>query len=110
VNLSDLIGLVVVLLIFGLMVFFAAQGRQRPRIYLRDIPAFSRLRKGIGLAVEAGQRLHVSLGHGGVNGFQGASTLLGLSLLRRIARAASRYRDGSTGSARGGERGTREST
>ncbi len=88
-NLSSLLGLVTVLLIFGLMVFFAIRGRQRARSYLRDIPAFSKLRRGIGLAVEAGQRLHISLGHGGINGFQGASTLLGLSLLRRIARAAS---------------------
>lgn len=88
-NLSDLLGFAAVLLVFGLMIAFAVIGRTRARNYLRDIPAFSKLRLGIGLSVEAGQRLHISLGHGGVNGLRGAATLVGLSLLQRIARAAS---------------------
>ena len=78
-----------VLLSFGLIAFFIFLGRRRARRELRDIPAFNRLVRGVGLAVEAGQRLHLSLGHGGVSGPQGASTLVGLSMLQRIARAAS---------------------
>ena len=88
-NTSNLLGLVFVLLFFGLMLFFAFTGRKKTQRYLRDIPAFSRLRRGIGLAVEAGQRLHISLGRGGVMGPEGTSALVGLSMLQRIARAAS---------------------
>jgi hypothetical protein len=94
VNLSDffgdLVGVGFVLVFLVLMVTFTILARQRPRrTYLRDISAFTKLRQGIGLAVEAGQRLHISLGHGGINGSRGASALVGLSMLQRIARAAS---------------------
>lgn len=88
-NLSDLIGLGFIVTFFVLILVFTITGRKRTRRYLRDIPAFARLRRSIGLAVEAGQRLHVSLGYGGVSGVQGASALVGLSMLQRIARAAS---------------------
>ena len=84
-----LLGFVFVLLFLGLIVLFLFMGRRRVRRSLRDIPAFTRLVRGVGLAVEAGQRLHLSLGHGGINGPQGASALVGLSMLQRIARAAS---------------------
>lgn len=85
----NLIGFGFVMLFFALMVAFAVIGWKRSVRGLRDIPAFTRLRRGVGLAVEAGQRLHVSLGHGGISGEQGGSALVGLSVLRRIARAAS---------------------
>lgn len=88
-NLINLVGLVLVVLIFGLMLLFAWWEKKHARPVFRDIPAFSRLRKGIGLSVEAGQRLHLSLGHGGVSGLRGGSTFIGLALLNRIARAAS---------------------
>jgi hypothetical protein len=78
-----------VLVFLALMIFFGTVGRNRARQKLREIPAFARLRRGIGLAVEAGQRLHVSLGRGGVIGPQGASALVGLSMLQRISRVAS---------------------
>jgi hypothetical protein len=89
VSTTDLFGLIFILAFFGLMLFFAFTGRKKTQRYLRDIPAFSRLRRGIGLAVEAGQRLHISLGRGGVVGVEGASAFVGLSMLQRIARAAS---------------------
>jgi hypothetical protein len=85
----NLFGFAFVLLFFGLIVVFLFLGRRRTRRNLRDIPAFARLVRGVGLAVEAGQRLHLSLGHGGVSGPQGATALVGLSMLKRIARAAS---------------------
>ncbi len=88
-GLVGLVGFVFVLFFFGLMVIFAAAGRRQPGRFLRDIPAFARLGRAIGLAVEAGQRLHISLGRGELNGLQGASALVGLSLLQRIARIAS---------------------
>jgi hypothetical protein len=86
---TDLVGLAFLVIFFALMIVFATVGRGRPKRYLREAPAFSRLSKGIGLAVEAGRRLHISLGHGGVSGLQGMSAMIGLSMLQRIARAAS---------------------
>lgn len=86
---TGFLGLILVLLFIGLMVFFAMGKRWQSRRNLREIPAYSKLSQGVGKAVESGQRLHISLGHGGVNDVQGASTLIGLSLLQRIARAAS---------------------
>lgn len=84
-----LIGLAFVLVAFGLIVIFAAASRSRPAMYLREIPAFSRLARAIGLAVEAGKRLHISLGRGDLTGLQAGSALIGLSVLERIALAAS---------------------
>lgn len=86
---SGMVGLVFVLVFFGLMVVFSFFSKRRPRRLLREIPAFARLDRSIGLAVEAGQRLHVSLGWGDFNGLSGASALLGLVVLQRIARVAS---------------------
>jgi hypothetical protein len=85
----ELLGLVFILVFLSLMVVFAIKGKSQRMQNLREIPAFARLKRGIGLAVEAGQRLHLSLGHGGVYGQQGASALIGLTVLQRIARAAS---------------------
>jgi len=89
VSLSSLLGLVLILAFAGIMVFFALRSRKEPRANLREIPAFTRLRRGLGLAVEAGERIHISLGYGGVTGVPGGSTLLGLGLLQRVARTAS---------------------
>jgi hypothetical protein len=89
VDLTGWVGLGTIVCITGLMAYFGLRPQSNFRRYLREIPAFTKLRNGIGLAVEAGQRLHISLGHGGVIGLPGASTILGLSMLQRIARAAS---------------------
>lgn len=83
-----LLGLILVLVFFVLMLIFAMLGRSSTHRSLREIPAFSYLRRGIGLAVEAGSRLHISLGHGGIDGPRGSSALVGLSLLQRIGRVA----------------------
>lgn len=86
-------GLVLIVVFVSLMLVYGWSSRrtgQPPRISrLRGIPAFARLGRGVGLAVEAGQRLHLSLGSGGVQGLRGVSALVGLSMLQRIARAAS---------------------
>ena len=88
-NLTGIAGLIFVLLFFGMIIVLAAAGRNRPGRQLREIPAFTRLRKAVGLAVEAGTRLHISIGSGPLTGLQGASALMGLNILGRIARAAS---------------------
>lgn len=76
-------------LFFIVLIVFALVTRKRPERQLREIPAFARLGRSIGLAVEAGKRLHISLGYGGVTDVQGASGVVGLTMLQRIARAAS---------------------
>jgi hypothetical protein len=88
-NGSQIAGILFLLLFVGLIIYFLRVNSQHPASYLRDIRAFSRFRRGIGLAVETGQRLHIALGHGGILYEQGGSGLVGLSLLQRIARAAS---------------------
>jgi hypothetical protein len=89
VTLAGLLGFIFILIFFGLMILFAASNRSRPGISLRRIPAFTKLRRVIGLAVEAGNRLHISIGQGGVIGTESASAFVGLSVLERLARSAS---------------------
>jgi len=88
VNLSTILGTVFVLAFILLVLGLGIWGRKRPARLFRDIPAFARLGRAIGMAVEAGSRLHVSLGRGGTTGAQIAPALVGLGLLERIARAA----------------------
>lgn len=83
------LGLAVLILFLLLMIAFSVASRRGPRPQLREIPAFARLGQAIGLAVEAGERLHVSLGSESLFGLRGASALVGFTILRRIAQAAS---------------------
>jgi len=56
---------------------------------LREIPAFTQLVRTLGLSVEDGTRLHISLGHGGLLDARGGSALAGLAALRHIAERTS---------------------
>jgi hypothetical protein len=89
VDLTGIFGLLLVLLSLGLIVVFAAAGRNRPGRQLREIPAFTRLRRAVGLAVEVGSRVHISIGRGGLLGMQNAAAFSGLVMADRITRAAS---------------------
>jgi hypothetical protein len=86
---GEYLGLLFTLLCLGLIIIFAILGRNRPGRNLREIPGFIRFRREVGLAVEAGKRLHISLGRGSINDLQGGSALIGLTMLNRCARAAS---------------------
>ncbi len=88
-NLIGILALLFVLLSFGFLVIFAAAGHNQPGRNLRDLPAFTRLRRAVGLAVEMGTRFHVSLGRGNFLGTENAAAFAGLSMLDRISRAAS---------------------
>ena len=88
-TLSGLLGLVFIIIFGGVMMMFFVTGRSRPGVNLRKIEAFTKLRRAIGLAVEAGSRLHISIGRGGVIGPESASSFVGLSVLERLARSAS---------------------
>ncbi len=90
-NLSPqgIVGLLFIILFWAVMLFSMLLGRRKSAYRLRTLPALEHFVKAIGLAVEAGSRLHVGLGRGGVIGARGAISLVGLSLLERIARVAS---------------------
>jgi len=84
------LGLIFIFIFFSLMIFFAAsRGRLKPFRNLREISAFEKLRRSIGLSVESGSRLHISLGRGNLISPQSAAAFIGLSTLARIARATS---------------------
>ncbi len=88
-TLSTVLGFLFVLVLLGLVLFFAFPGRKRFGANFRAIPAFEKLRQAVGFAVEAGTRVHVSLGWGSLNGIESAPAFSGLTALDRIARAAS---------------------
>jgi len=95
VNFIDLIispgivGLAFVVVFIFLMIILAVASRNQPKQNLREISAFTRLGRAIGLAVEAGKRMHITLGWGGLIDLKGASALVGLTILERITRLAS---------------------
>jgi len=62
--------------------------RRRPGM-LRPIDAYERLLRSVGLAVENGTRLHISLGRGNLFTARGGSALAGLAMLRRLAERTS---------------------
>src|SRR5687767_977189 len=72
------------LLLLGLTVW-----RRRSPATLRPIEAYERLNRAVGLAVENGTRLHISLGRGSLFTARGGSALAGLAMLRRLAERTS---------------------
>jgi hypothetical protein len=58
--------------------------RNKIPIAFRPIKAYDRLTRSVGLAVESGTRLHISLGRGSLFTSRGASALAGLAMLYRL--------------------------
>ncbi len=83
-TLAGIIGLIFVLFFAGLIIVFTFTSRKLQKSYLREIPAFMKLRNAVGLVVEAGTRLHLSLGRGEIIGPESSVGLVGLSALARI--------------------------
>jgi hypothetical protein len=83
-----LIGLVLVLaaaiLTLGLTFI-----RRKSRPIFREIPAYTRLKREVGISVEDGTRLHISLGRGGLQTPHGAPALAGLAMLRHLSEQTS---------------------
>ena len=88
-TITSLSGLGMAALFLLLMLVFVFMGRKKSRLPLRPIPAFERLWRTIGLAVEAGTRLHLSVGRGAVNAPESASAFVGLRMVQRIMRMVS---------------------
>ncbi len=85
---TGLLAFGVVFLSAGFMIALSILRRKSPPT-LRDIPAFTLLRRAIGRVVEDGSRLHVSLGRSAMVTPQSASSLAGLALLGRLAELTS---------------------
>jgi len=79
----------------GLLLFAAALligltlWRRRSPGTLRPIDAYERLNRSVGIAVEDGTRLHISLGRGNLLTARSGSALAGLAMLRRLAERTS---------------------
>jgi hypothetical protein len=87
-SIENMIGLVVVVLTAGFLVIFALYDRKR-RLQFRQIRALEKMDRAIGLSVENGTRLHVSLGRGEFLGMPAASILTNMAVLEEIARRTS---------------------
>jgi len=83
--LDGIIGLVLFGLGMILVFVFALPSQSASQWGLRPMAGIRRLRRAIGLAVEEGKRLHISLGKASVINSTGASALVGLSTLERVA-------------------------
>jgi hypothetical protein len=88
-TINSYLGFLFALLCLGLILFYLFYERARVKINLRSIPAFSHFRRELELAVEAGKRLHISIGRGSINELRGGSAFIGLTILDQCARAAS---------------------
>jgi hypothetical protein len=83
------------MLAFGLLILAALLlialtfWRRRSPGAFRIIDAYERLNRSVGLAVETGTRLHISLGRGNLFTARGGSALAGLAMLRRLAERTS---------------------
>lgn len=78
-----------VLLLAAILFVALTLWRRRSPAAFRIIDAYERLNRSVGLAVENGTRLHVSLGWGNLFTGRGGSALAGLAMLRRLAQRTS---------------------
>jgi len=78
-----------ILIVAAFLLFVITLWKRRSPAHLREIPAFTKLAHTLGLSIEDGKRLHVSLGHGSLLDARGGSAFAGLALLRNIAERTS---------------------
>lgn len=83
--LMELIILAVSAILLGVITLWKRKSPAR----LREIPALAQLHRILGLSVEDGTRLHVSLGSGNLLDMRGSSALAGLAMLRHITERTS---------------------
>lgn len=80
-----ILGFLVVLLAAVWMILLSLRKqRGAGQAVFRRIPAIARLRGAVGLSVEDGSRVHVSLGNGDLNDAANPSALAGLDALHRV--------------------------
>ncbi len=87
---EPVIGFLLVILFAGLVMIFSNRSiRLRRPVFFRKIRGASKLRHMIGMTVEDGARMHLSLGSGNLIDLTSSSTLVGLSTLDRIEQLTS---------------------
>jgi len=84
VGLNDLLS-IALLAVFVALLLARTGAELRWPTTLRTLPAFEELRRAIERAVEAGERVHLSLGTGTLIGGESGSALAGLTALSQIA-------------------------
>lgn len=87
---EQILGLAVVL-IFSVLVGVYSSKKVRTRFpaSFRKIEAINRLKRAVGMAVEDGSRLHVSLGSAQLNDPANTSAFIGLNVLHRVGQLTS---------------------
>lgn len=78
-----------ILVVAAFLLLVITLWKRRSPAHLRNIPAFTKLAHALGLSIEDGKRLHISLGHGSLLDSRGGSAFAGLALLRSIAERTS---------------------
>jgi len=79
------LGILIILTMLALILFFVRRMKAGHEIHLRHIPALDSLPQLLSQAVESGQEIHVSLGTGGITDTTTATTLAGLAVLDYLA-------------------------
>jgi len=79
----------IIIVVSAFLLFVIALWKRRSPARLREIPALTQLYRTLGLSMEEGTRLHISLGYGGLLDAHGGSALAGLAALRHIAERTS---------------------
>jgi hypothetical protein len=74
-----------ILIVTAIMMFGFAFLARRSTFSFREIPAFKFIQRSVGMVVEDGSRLHISLGRGSLLTPFGGAALVGLAVLRRLA-------------------------
>lgn len=83
-----IIGFLIFVMFIGLMLLMATIETRAPAVF-RPMPGLDALRQAVGRAVEAGQRVHLSLGTGTAIGSDSAPAYAGLAALQEVARMTS---------------------
>jgi hypothetical protein len=84
-SLNLALGLFFILLYAGLILIFAMPRMNKKQPVFRKIEAIEKLKLAIGLTVEAGTRIHISLGNADLLSSYNSSALAGLSVLEQVA-------------------------
>ena len=79
----------VILAVSAILLLVITIWKRKAPARLHEIPALTQLYRMLGLSVEDGTRLHISLGSGSLLDEHGASALAGLAMLRHIAERTS---------------------
>lgn len=78
-----------IIVVSAVLLFIITLWKRKSPANLREIPALTRLYRTLGLSMEDGTRLHISLGRGSLLDAHGGSALAGLAMLRHIAERTS---------------------